>query len=195
MSSQLKPNLEKVKDQRRTLFDRTFRDQKGNIVIAQMPNLPLLVGLAASLLQLLLPSSNLQTGIGLVGFGALFTWAWQELFDGVNYFRRALGLVVLVGLIALRLHAGWGRVHHNSSPLDFNRSVKAKKHPNAQVALGKCLICAGETLAIGIWAWHLRISERVKPIKSLPQKGFTLRTLRHEFENRAIPYKTVQPGH
>jgi len=32
----------------------------------------------------------------------LFTWAWQELFEGVNYFRRALGLVVLIGCIASR---------------------------------------------------------------------------------------------
>ena len=89
-----------------TLFDRTFRDREGNIVIAQMPNLPLLVGLAATLLQLLLPSGKLHIGLDLVAFGALFTWAWQELFEGVNYFRCSLGLVVLVGMIALRLHVG-----------------------------------------------------------------------------------------
>ena len=104
MSSQLNRDSEELKVQGTTLFDRTFRDSEGKIVIAQMPNLPLLVGLGASLLQLVLPSGNLQTGFDLVGFGALFTWAWQELFDGVNYFRRALGLVVLGSMIALRLH-------------------------------------------------------------------------------------------
>jgi hypothetical protein len=104
MSSQLNRDSEELKVQGTTLFDRTFRDSEGKIVIAQMPNLPLLVGLGASLLQLVLPSGNLQTGLDLVGFGALFTWAWQELFDGVNYFRRALGLVVLGGMLALRLH-------------------------------------------------------------------------------------------
>ena len=104
MSSQLNRNSEELQTQGSTLFDRTFRDQEGKIVIAQMPNLPLLVGLAATLLQLILPSSVLKTGVDLVAFGALFTWAWQELFEGVNYFRRALGLVVLVGLITLRLH-------------------------------------------------------------------------------------------
>jgi len=71
-----------------------------------MPNLPLLVGLAATSLQLILPSSDLKTAIDLVAFGALFTWAWQEIFKGVNYFRRALGLVVLVGILALKLHVG-----------------------------------------------------------------------------------------
>jgi hypothetical protein len=104
MSSQLNRDSQELKVQGTTLFDRTFRDSEGKIVIAQMPNLPLLVGLAATLLQLVLPSGNLQTGLDLVGFGALFTWAWQELFDGVNYFRRALGLVVLGGMLALRLH-------------------------------------------------------------------------------------------
>lgn len=106
MSPQLEHNPEKPQVQGTTLFDRTFRDRDGNIVIAQMPNLPLLVGLAATLLQLLLPSGRLHTGLDLVAFGALFTWAWQELFEGVNYFRRSLGLVVLVSLIAFRLHVG-----------------------------------------------------------------------------------------
>jgi len=106
MSSQLNPNPENLESQATTLLDRTFRDSEGNIVIAQMPNLPLLVGLTATLLQLVLPSGNLQTGIDLVAFGTLFTWAWQELFEGVNYFRRVLGLVVLGSLIALRLHIG-----------------------------------------------------------------------------------------
>ncbi|MEW6498645.1 MAG: hypothetical protein AB1589_40025, partial [Cyanobacteriota bacterium] len=62
MSSQLNRNSEELKVQGTTLFDRTFRDSEGKIVIAQMPNLPLLVGLGASLLQLVLPSGNLQTG-------------------------------------------------------------------------------------------------------------------------------------
>ena len=91
-----------------TLFNRTFRDSDGNIVIAQMPNLPLLVGIAAALLQLIPTSGNIltgniHTGLDALAFGSLFTWAWQELFQGVNYFRRSLGLVVLLGAIASRL--------------------------------------------------------------------------------------------
>jgi len=101
MSSQLNRNLEKLEAKETTLFDRTFRDSEGKIVIAQMPNLPILVGLTAIFLQLVLPSGKIQTALGLVAFGALFTWAWQELFEGVNYFRRALGLIGLVSLIAL----------------------------------------------------------------------------------------------
>ena len=104
MSSQLSSDLEKLEAKETTLFDRTFRDKEGKIVIAQMPNLPLLVGLTATVLQFVLPSGKIHTALDLIAFGALFTWAWQELFEGVNYFRRALGLVVLVTMLTLRLN-------------------------------------------------------------------------------------------
>ena len=103
MSSQLSNDAQKIEAKEPTLFDRTFRDSEGNIVIAQIPNLPLLVGLAVTIVQFILPSGKLQMGADLIAFGALFTWAWQELFEGVNYFRRALGMIVLLGIVALKL--------------------------------------------------------------------------------------------
>lgn len=87
-----------------TLFNRTFRDGDGNIVIGQMPNLPILVWLAATSLEFLAPKGNILIALDAVAFGSLFTWAWLELFQGVNYFRRSLGLLVLLGAIASRLH-------------------------------------------------------------------------------------------
>lgn len=103
MSSQLNRDSEKLEAKATTLLDRTFRDSEGNIVLAQMPNLPILVWGATSVLQLLVTNGKLNTGLELVAFGSLFTWAWLEIFEGVNYFRRALGLVVLVSAIAFRL--------------------------------------------------------------------------------------------
>ena len=94
--------LTTLKFMENTLFDKTFRDNEGNIVIAQAPNLPLLVGLVATVLKLIVTTGNIHTGLDAVAFGSLFTWAWLELFEGVNYFRRALGFVVLVGVIASR---------------------------------------------------------------------------------------------
>ncbi len=85
-----------------SLFDKTFRDDQGNLVIAQKPNLPIIVGIGATLLKFLLPDGNIYTLLDALAFGSLFTWAWLELFDGVNYFRRMLGLVVLLGVIASR---------------------------------------------------------------------------------------------
>ena len=86
-----------------TLFDRTFRDSEGQIVIAQPPNLPLIVGIVASLLKLIVTTEEINLALDLVAFGSLFTWAWEELFQGVNYFRRPLGLSVLLGLLAWKL--------------------------------------------------------------------------------------------
>ncbi|MBD1869142.1 hypothetical protein H6F88_05185 [Oculatella sp. FACHB-28] len=104
MTSQLNRDLEKTEAKGASLFDRTFRDSEGNIVIAQMPNLPILLGSAAAFLQFVLPSGKIQTAFALIAFGTLFTWAWQELFEGVNYFRRSLGLLGLVSLIAIGLN-------------------------------------------------------------------------------------------
>ncbi|MBW4563722.1 MAG: hypothetical protein KME32_21770 [Mojavia pulchra JT2-VF2] len=86
-----------------TLVDKTFRDSSGKIVLAQMPNLPLIVWVVTSLLALIFTSGNINTVLDVVANGSLFTWAWLELFQGVNYFRRALGLVVLIALVASKI--------------------------------------------------------------------------------------------
>jgi hypothetical protein len=55
------------------------------------------------LLKLIVTTGQINLALDLVAFGSLFTWAWEELFQGVNYFRRALGLIVLVGLLAWKV--------------------------------------------------------------------------------------------
>ncbi|MBD1849705.1 hypothetical protein [Leptolyngbya sp. FACHB-711] len=101
MSSQFNRDFESAQANERSLFDRIFRDSNGNIVIIQPPNLPILVGTAATLLHFVAPNGTIGILSGLVGFGTLYSWAWLELFSGVNYFRQGLGLVSLIGLIAL----------------------------------------------------------------------------------------------
>jgi hypothetical protein len=86
-----------------SLFDKTFRDQEGNIVLAQMPNLPLIMWIATTVLKSVFASGKLHLALDTIAFGALFTWAWLELFDGVNYWRRGLGLAVLVGMVFQRI--------------------------------------------------------------------------------------------
>jgi hypothetical protein len=85
-----------------TLVDKTFRDSDGKIVIAQMPNLPLIVWIVSSILALIFSTGKINTVLDVVANGSLFTWAWLELFQGVNYFRRTLGLAVLIGILASR---------------------------------------------------------------------------------------------
>jgi hypothetical protein len=86
-----------------TLVDKTFRDSNGKIVLAQMPNLPLIVWIVASLLALFFTNGKINTVLVLLADGSLFTWAWMELFQGVNYFRRLLGLAVFIGIIGSKL--------------------------------------------------------------------------------------------
>ena len=86
-----------------TLFNQVFRDSEGKIVLAQMPNLPLIVWIVASLLKMIFTTGKINLGLDIIAFGSLFTWAWSELFQGVNYFRRALGLFVLVSLIVWKI--------------------------------------------------------------------------------------------
>ena len=68
-----------------------------------MPNPPLIVWIVASLLTIIFTTGKINLGLDIIAFGSLFTWAWEELFQGVNYFRRVLGLLVLVGLIGSKL--------------------------------------------------------------------------------------------
>ncbi|MEA5503098.1 hypothetical protein VB735_08265 [Halotia wernerae UHCC 0503] len=86
-----------------TLVDKTFRDSDGKIVIAQMPNPPLILWIVASLLALVFTSGKINIVLDVLANGSLFTWAWLELFQGVNYFRRALGLAVFIGIIASKI--------------------------------------------------------------------------------------------
>jgi hypothetical protein len=85
------------------LFDKIFRDSRGNMTIAQTPNLPLIVWILATLLKSIVTSTKVGGGLDFLAFGALFTWAWLEIFEGVNYFRRALGLLVLASIMFTKI--------------------------------------------------------------------------------------------
>jgi len=79
----------------RSLWDRTWKDNKGGVVVWQMPNLPLIAWAMLTVLSLLV-SGRLADIFSWLSSAALITWSLLEIFKGSNYFRRALGLVVLV---------------------------------------------------------------------------------------------------
>ncbi|OGL30887.1 hypothetical protein A3F37_00400 [Candidatus Saccharibacteria bacterium RIFCSPHIGHO2_12_FULL_41_12] len=60
----------------------------------QVPNLPLIVWFVALLLARV-TAGQWHALFSVVSFGALFTWAWLEIFHGTNMFRRILGVVVM----------------------------------------------------------------------------------------------------
>lgn len=79
---------------------RFFHDKHGQLVIWQWPNLPVYGWLAFQALSALTHSPRFKEGFDNIATAFLFTWAFLELTQGVNYFRRLLGLVVLAYLIS-----------------------------------------------------------------------------------------------
>jgi hypothetical protein len=86
-----------------TFVDNFFRDGNGEIVIGQMPNLPITVWVVATLLKFVYKTGKVNLGLDLLASSALFVWAIEELFQGVNHFRQWLGLFVLIGLTIAKI--------------------------------------------------------------------------------------------
>lgn len=87
----------------RTFISKCFKDKEGNIAIFQAPNLPIILWFTCAVLNTFIAdTSTVHRVLETVGFGALFVWAWLEIFYGVNYFRRALGAIILVVSVLLR---------------------------------------------------------------------------------------------
>ncbi|MEP6953290.1 MAG: hypothetical protein ABI950_04405 [Solirubrobacteraceae bacterium] len=73
---------------------RDLRFAPGGFVLAQWPNPPLWVALAGALVGRL-TDDRLHAYATAVFFMGLTTWAYLELTDGVNWFRRLLGVAGL----------------------------------------------------------------------------------------------------
>jgi hypothetical protein len=86
-----------------TVISKFFKDNDGQLAISQKPNLPIIVWFISMLASHFLPYGQLNFAANLIAFGALFTWSWLEIFAGDSYFRRALGLVVMLALLYSRL--------------------------------------------------------------------------------------------
>jgi len=102
------PEINKPETMNNTLFDKIFRDRSGNIVLGQLPNLTIILWLATTLLKLVFNSGKVGSLLDILSFGFLFTWAWEELTEGVNYFRRGLGAVVLLAMIVTKVSSSIG---------------------------------------------------------------------------------------
>lgn len=86
-------------DVRKSFADKCIKDSDGRLLLGQRPNLPLGVGLLALLASWPL-EGRAQYIVLMIAFGAWFTWAWLELFQGLNYFRQALGASALLCMLA-----------------------------------------------------------------------------------------------
>lgn len=74
---------------------KLFFDKHGRLVLIQLPNLPLSVFILASVFAKIFSKGSTNHFFMVLSFGSIFTWAWSEIFAGLNIFRRLLGIVVL----------------------------------------------------------------------------------------------------
>ena len=74
-----------------------FRNREtGEVTIAQAPNLVLWVAIAGGVLLWIWPApGNAGVALEVVFKGGLLVWAVDEIFRGVNPWRRCLGAAVL----------------------------------------------------------------------------------------------------
>ncbi len=79
-------------------LDRFFRNpETDELVIAQWPNLPLGIFLAATAVRLAFrPDGDAGTAVSVVGGVSLTWWAVDEILRGDSPFRRVLGAGVLL---------------------------------------------------------------------------------------------------
>ena len=91
----------------RSPVSRFFRNpETGELVVFQMPNVPLWIFLAATAARLLFhPHGAVGTAVSVVGGVSLAVWAVLEIVRGESPFRRVLGAVVLVVAVVGRLLA------------------------------------------------------------------------------------------
>ena len=86
---------------RASLKDGWRRAQRGwpeSFPIAQFPNAPLLVALGGSAVAAATDEPVRPYALATFYVG-LSAWAWAELVDGANWFRRALGAAGLVYVV------------------------------------------------------------------------------------------------
>ena len=82
-----------------TMPKHFFKDDEGRIVLWQSPSIPLYGWIVFQVLAQLLSKGHLKNGCEQLSMALLYTWAYLEVMQGVNYFRRLLGLIVLVALV------------------------------------------------------------------------------------------------
>lgn len=79
-----------------TIWDKIWRNRLGEVVIYQRPNVWIVAWAVLDIVAIFAPSKKVAGVAWSLGAAALIIWALLEFIRGVNYFRRALGLIVLL---------------------------------------------------------------------------------------------------
>lgn len=91
-------------DRRRNLWDRCWKDSEGRLAIWQTPNAPL-IGWAVLTTASLFFTGRMADVLSGLASASLIFWCFLEISRGVNYFRRVLGLAILIYAVAALIKA------------------------------------------------------------------------------------------
>jgi len=89
-----------------SFMDKIWKDKEGRIVIYQRPNIWLIAWAVLDIVAIFAPGRHISDYAWTAGAVALIIWSLLEVFRGVNYFRRSLGLLVLDITIAAFFEIG-----------------------------------------------------------------------------------------
>ena len=92
---------------RKSFWDKIWRNDEGDVVIFQWPNVWITAWAVANFMSVVSPTRGFSKIMWWVGMVFILVWAALEIFKGVNYFRRGLGVLVLLVIIASVLGAGF----------------------------------------------------------------------------------------
>ena len=84
----------KNKTDDRSLWNRFWRDKRGHVVIWQTPNIWLILWFIFEAISLFVASHGVEIASWWLATVALGVWSLYEVFQGVNYLRRLLGLFI-----------------------------------------------------------------------------------------------------
>lgn len=85
-----------------SFWQRVWQDSQGRTVIYQRPNIWIICWAIFEVMTSLGPGKRVADIASAVAMVFLVIWSLLEIFRGVNYFRRVLGMLVL-------LFAVWSR--------------------------------------------------------------------------------------
>lgn len=89
-----------------SLTDKIWKDKQGRFAIYQRPNILLIGWAVLDIVAIFAPGKRLSDYAWTAGAIVLIIWALLEIFRGVNYFRRVLGLAVLLVMVATFFKVG-----------------------------------------------------------------------------------------
>jgi hypothetical protein len=89
-------------DVRQDLWDKFWKDKDGNYVVWQRPNAFLIAWAVLSILTIF-TTGLLSNIFWWAAEAVLVGWSVLEIWKGVNYFRKTLGVLVLLLVIMMAL--------------------------------------------------------------------------------------------